>query len=193
MCCQLEWIKMYTLESLVKFINLWKYISFHMLFIDQFRNYIIGQILLVLSYLINVCIFSLNVFIHNEYLHHSGIKAKISFQTKQYLLWEITVAITTIRYEGNFHVKHIALLAYNYTIHITVGIITIKSSSIWRDVSVVSILAKGHQSMGTHDLNRHRMLFEVSGGWLLLIFGFVTTAFNFLKDLFEHDGKSIWI
>ena len=139
--------------------------------------------LLSFSYLINICIFSLNVFVHNVNLHHSGIKARISFRTKQYLLWEITVAITTIRYEGNFHVKHIALLAYNYTIHITVGIITIKSSSIWRDMSVVSILAKGHQSMGTHDLNRHRMLFEVSSGWLLLIFGFVITEFNFVERI----------
>ena len=50
-------------------------------------------------------------------------------------------------------------------------------------MSVVSILAKGHQSMGTHDLNRHRMLFEVGGGLLLLIFGFVATLFNFVERI----------
>ena len=118
-----------------------------------------------------------------------SMKPTTMFHLSLYLLWEITEATVTIMCKGNFHVKHIALLAYNYTIHITVGIITIKSSSIWRDMSVVSILAKGHQSMGTHDLNRHRMLFEVSGGWLLLIFGLVTTVFNFVERIIRAWWK----
>ena len=55
-----------------------------------------------------------------------SMKPTTMFHLSQYLLWEITEATMTITCKGNFHVKHIALLAYNYSIHITWGIITSK-------------------------------------------------------------------